>query len=488
LLPTAVIEIANTSVNTSWYLLFAVFWALLWRYRSRAGMVVAAIVGAAAMSSQGLAVFYAPLVAMRMIALPRLREQAATAGWLAGLALQAGVILGSGLPPARGSLPAALNYQFHHVVVAAATGWHLALRLHAESGGGPAVVIAGCAVAAMAGWAIVRGDARLRLFAADTMTLGIVLTVIPALSRPWVTTSPVTTQWLPGSRYTATPILLITSLAIVVADTWLLRSGAARWRIVHWAGAAIIVIVLATTWVNDFRYVNVRTAGPDWPQTVSRFDHACRQRPSSAVEPLFYWEAKQNELPLPCWVAHRPTRASHQTRDLVNTGVAATRVADEAVAVIGHLRGRAETRGWVRLGPSDGHSVHREPTGLIRQGHYQLSPRPQGVSLTGPEGLLKQLTKTVLETALNQQMTEHLGHDKHGPVTSETGNVPNGTRPKTVLTEASGQVGIEVPPRLAGTFEPQIVRTGCPGGTRARPSNGKDCAGFRGFAAATGGG
>src|SRR6516164_2630381 len=40
--------------------------------------------------------------------------------------------------------------------------------------------------------------------------------------------------------------------------------------------------------------------------------------------------------------------------------------------------------------------------------------REQGVSLTGPDGLLKQLTKTVLETALNQEMTEHLGHDKHG--------------------------------------------------------------------------
>ena len=84
--------------------------------------------------------------------------------------------------------------------------------------------------------------------------------------------------------------------------------------------------------------------------------------------------------------------------------------------------------------------------------------RDQGVSLTGPDGLLKQLTKTVLETALNQEMTEHLGHDKHGPAGNETGNVRNGTRPKTVLTEASGQVPIEVPRDRAGTFEPQIVR------------------------------
>ena len=38
----------------------------------------------------------------------------------------------------------------------------------------------------------------------------------------------------------------------------------------------------------------------------------------------------------------------------------------------------------------------------------------RGLSLTGPDGLLKQLTKTVLETALNEEMTEHLGYEKQG--------------------------------------------------------------------------
>jgi len=84
--------------------------------------------------------------------------------------------------------------------------------------------------------------------------------------------------------------------------------------------------------------------------------------------------------------------------------------------------------------------------------------REQGVSLTGPDGLLKQLTKAVLETALNQELTEHLGHDKHDPAGNETGNVRNGTRPKTVLTDSTGQVGIEVPRDRDGTFEPVIVR------------------------------
>ncbi len=84
--------------------------------------------------------------------------------------------------------------------------------------------------------------------------------------------------------------------------------------------------------------------------------------------------------------------------------------------------------------------------------------KEQGLSLTGPDGLLKQLTKTVLETALNEEMTEHLGYEKHDPAGDGSGNVGNGTRAKTVLTEATGQVEIDVPRDRAGTFEPQIVR------------------------------
>jgi putative transposase len=98
-----------------------------------------------------------------------------------------------------------------------------------------------------------------------------------------------------------------------------------------------------------------------------------------------------------------------------------------------------------------------EPTAEQRAAEELVArAREQGLSLTGPDGLLKQLTRTVLETALNQELTEHLGHEKHGQ--PESGNVRNGTRPKTVLTEATGQVQIEVPRDRAGTFEPQIVK------------------------------
>jgi putative transposase len=94
--------------------------------------------------------------------------------------------------------------------------------------------------------------------------------------------------------------------------------------------------------------------------------------------------------------------------------------------------------------------------------------REQGLSLTGPDGLLKQLTKIVIETALDQELTEHLGHERNTPAGNEAGNVRNGSRPKKVLTEGTGQVGIEVPRDRDGTFEPQIVRK------RQRRLNGVD--------------
>ncbi|WP_028193630.1 IS256 family transposase [Salinispora pacifica] len=84
--------------------------------------------------------------------------------------------------------------------------------------------------------------------------------------------------------------------------------------------------------------------------------------------------------------------------------------------------------------------------------------KEQGLSLTGPDGLLKQLTKTVLETALNEEMTEHLGYEKHDQAGVGSGNVRNGSRSKTVVTDGNGPVQIDVPRDRAGTFEPQIVR------------------------------
>jgi putative transposase len=83
--------------------------------------------------------------------------------------------------------------------------------------------------------------------------------------------------------------------------------------------------------------------------------------------------------------------------------------------------------------------------------------KEQGVELVGPNGLLNQLTKNVLETALDAEMSEHLGYDKHDAAGRGSGNSRNGTRSKTVFTEI-GPVEIEVPRDTNSSFEPQIVR------------------------------
>jgi putative transposase len=83
--------------------------------------------------------------------------------------------------------------------------------------------------------------------------------------------------------------------------------------------------------------------------------------------------------------------------------------------------------------------------------------RAGGLQLTGEGGLLQQLTKRVLESALEGEITDHLGYEKHDPAGDGSGNSRNGTRAKTVLTEV-GPVEIEVPRDRDGSFEPQLVK------------------------------
>jgi putative transposase len=77
--------------------------------------------------------------------------------------------------------------------------------------------------------------------------------------------------------------------------------------------------------------------------------------------------------------------------------------------------------------------------------------------LTGPGGLLSQLTKRLVERALEVELTDHLGYEPHQEPPGGAGNTRNGLTPKTLITE-HGEVRIETPRDRAGTFEPQIVR------------------------------
>nr|BEK67254.1 IS256 family transposase [Kitasatospora purpeofusca] len=89
-----------------------------------------------------------------------------------------------------------------------------------------------------------------------------------------------------------------------------------------------------------------------------------------------------------------------------------------------------------------------------------------GAALLGEGGLLTEITRAVLERALEAEMAEHLGYEKHDPAGRGSGNSRNGTSPKTVLTDV-GAVTVAVPRDRNGDFEPQLV-----------PKNARRLAGF----------
>jgi putative transposase len=77
--------------------------------------------------------------------------------------------------------------------------------------------------------------------------------------------------------------------------------------------------------------------------------------------------------------------------------------------------------------------------------------------IAGSGGLLGQLTKRLVERAMEVELTDHLGYEPHQEPPGGAGNTRNGSMSKTLLTE-HGAVGIDTPRDRAGTFEPQIVR------------------------------
>jgi putative transposase len=77
--------------------------------------------------------------------------------------------------------------------------------------------------------------------------------------------------------------------------------------------------------------------------------------------------------------------------------------------------------------------------------------------IVGPGGLLAQLTKRLIERALEVELTEHLGYEPHCEPPGGTGNTRNGTTPKTLITD-QGPVPLETPRDREGSFEPKLVR------------------------------
>src|ERR1700712_3002732 len=110
----------------------------------------------------------------------------------------------------------------------------------------------------------------------------------------------------------------------------------------------------------------------------------------------------------------------------------------------------------VRIDPSTGGvlSAENDFAGIAEE--LVAAARGQGIELTGPNGLLTGLTRQVLQTALEVEMAEHLGYDKHDPAGRNGANSRNGSTPKTVRTEM-GEITLQIPRDREGSFNPAVI-------------------------------
>jgi hypothetical protein len=310
LLPLAPIEIAGSAVGCPWYALTALFFALLWRPGNRAGMTAAALVAFAAASSEILALIYAPLVLARVVALPRWREQAVTAGWLAGLLVQVPVVLESYAQHSQrvsrlaGPVPAILFY-FRNVALRA-FGWRVSVRLAEIAGLGGATVIVCAILAAVFGWAVVTGSRQVRVFAAVALIMGFVQTVFAATVVPYVIRQHYAYNFEGGSRYSTMPIMAMTAAAVVAVDASLRRQASAQGgdRIPllrrsprAFAAVTALACVLALGWLSDYRYYTEHNWWGYWKPVAERMLTACQH---STTGEITTWTWGHKTITIPC--------------------------------------------------------------------------------------------------------------------------------------------------------------------------------------------
>jgi hypothetical protein len=284
LLPVAQLEIADSGVNSPWYLLFALFWAVLWRPATRAGRAGAAAVGFVTAASTTMSIIVAPLLLARVLALPRLREHAVTAGWAAGCLLQLPYVLGNlagaGSRAAHPASPGGVLAFYGHGVVLPALGWHLSWRLQALAGRNGATLILGAVLAAFFLWALITQRGHARVFVVAALLTGFLFTAFGAALSSQVTTFRVTENGEAGSRYTTLPIFLMDAAAIVAVGSF---AGGGRHRLRTVAAVTALAGVLSVGWVTDFRYHGNRSNATNWPPTAAAWLHACQHAPGGVI-------------------------------------------------------------------------------------------------------------------------------------------------------------------------------------------------------------
>jgi hypothetical protein len=317
LLPVAPVEMLDNLVNVPWWLLFAAFWALLWRPRHLAGKITAGLICLLAVGSEPLAGLLLPLVVVRLISLRRAGENFASAGFALGLTYQAAVVFSNGGEHSFGTatlvgIPqaAAVRVGLEWVAGYQGTGQlysrysTLAIALGNVLLAG--ALLAGLIPVGLAGrrkpdhdtnsrpGAPADGRATVRAFTVTAGLCALICFAVPVWLRGAGPTM-MKSAFGYGGRYEAAPVLMLLSLVLVLAGAVATKSQARTAGIhaqvqapVHarargprpsrgeWRVALICTALLAPSWAVGFRTNNGRSAGPTWPSQLALAQARCQ--------------------------------------------------------------------------------------------------------------------------------------------------------------------------------------------------------------------
>ena len=167
-------------------------------------------------------------------------------------------------------------------------GWHLALALEWLAGRDGATVIVAIPLAVVVG-AMLATQPPNRLFVVNALLAGFFFSMFGTTLTPHLATQTVSAENEPGSRYTTLPIFLIECIAVVGVDC-VLRQRTAGVRHRRGAGRPAawvvypLVVVLAASWVADFRYAGIRSnASWNWGSIAAEWEHACERSRSGVI-------------------------------------------------------------------------------------------------------------------------------------------------------------------------------------------------------------
>ena len=280
LLPLATGELLDNNVNIGWWFFFATFWALVTRPRTTTDAVLAGLVCLLATGTEPLVALLLPLAVARVIVVRAdLRQEAPVVGLVLGFAYQ-----GVGIIKASGSSSIFATANTHGVLtdlgVRVGWGWLSGndLTNHVISSSHIAIwqvtgylVLAAVVVVAL----LLRHRATL-FFVVTAVGFAVITFVVPVFVRgvgPALLSQVLAT----GSRYSATPVLLIWSAVLVEAVR--LTAVIPR-RVARCVPALACLVLLVPVWVLDFRPANNRTGGPRWNEQTAAAATACKSHPA----------------------------------------------------------------------------------------------------------------------------------------------------------------------------------------------------------------